>query len=199
MKSTPDSSPSRVDRPDEFSEGTTHVKLLRHGAIAGLVVSATLAMAACGSDNTDGAGNTGAQAPTGDCAQGTLNVQGSSAQKNAIEAWIAAYQAKCAGSTINYNPSGSGAGIEAFIAGTADFAGSDSVLKDDQLPGPTQRCPAGAPAHLPMVVGPVAIAYNVEGVDNLQLKPETIAGIFANKITKWDDAALKADNPDAKR
>ena len=178
-------------------KGTTHVKLLRHGAIAGLVVSATLALAACGSDNTDGGGDTGAQAPTGDCATGTLNVQGSSAQKNAIEAWIAAYQAKCAGSTINYNPSGSGAGIEAFIAGTADFAGSDSVLKEDQLPGAQSRCAGGAPAHLPMVVGPVAIVYNVEGVDNLQLKPATIAGIFANKITKWDDAAIKADNPDA--
>lgn len=173
------------------------MKLLRHGAIAGLVVSATLALAACGSDNTDGDGNTGAQAPTGDCATGTLNVQGSSAQKNAIEAWIAAYQAKCAGSTINYNPSGSGAGIEAFIAGTADFAGSDSVLKEDQLPGAQGRCVGGAPAHLPMVIGPVAIAYNVEGVDNLQLKPATLAGIFANKITKWDDAAIKADNPDA--
>ena len=178
-------------------KGTTNVKFLRHGAIAGLVVSVSLAVAACGSDQpADNAG--GAQAPTTDCAQGTLNLQGSSAQKNAIEAWIAAYTAKCSGSSINYNPSGSGAGITAFTGGTADFAGSDSVLKEDQLPAAQQRCASGAPAHLPMVVGPIAVAYNVEGVDNLQLKPATIAGIFAGKITKWDAPEIKADNPDAK-
>lgn len=174
------------------------MKLLRHGAIAGLVVSATLAMAACGSDNQGDGGNNGAQAPAGDCATGTLNVQGSSAQKIAIEAWIAAYTKKCAGSTITYNPSGSGAGVEAFSAGTADFAGTDSVLKDDQLPAAQARCKSGAPAHLPMVIGPIAVVFNVEGVDSLQLKPATIAGIFSGKIAKWDAPEIKADNPDAK-
>ncbi|GLZ81722.1 phosphate-binding protein PstS [Actinorhabdospora filicis] len=174
------------------------MKLLRHGVIAGLVVSATLAMAACGSDNQGGDNKPGAQAPSGDCATGTLNVQGSSAQKIAIEAWIAAYQAKCKGSTITYNANGSGAGIEAFNASTADFAGSDSALKDDQLPGAKARCKSGAPVHLPMVIGPIAVVFNVEGVDKLQLKPATIAGIFSGKIAKWDDAAIKADNPTAK-
>jgi phosphate transport system substrate-binding protein len=51
---------------------------------------------------------------------------------------------------------------------------------------------------LPVYVSPIAIAYNLPGVDNLQLAPDTAAKIFAGKITKWDDAAIKADNPDAK-
>ncbi len=49
-----------------------------------------------------------------------------------------------------------------------------------------------------MVTGPVAVVYNVPGVDSLQLSPKTIGGIFDSKITKWDDPAIKADNPDAK-
>ncbi len=49
-----------------------------------------------------------------------------------------------------------------------------------------------------MVIGPVAVVYNVSGADNLQFSPATLAKIFAGKVTKWDDAAIKADNPDAK-
>ena len=46
-----------------------------------------------------------------------------------------------------------------------------------------------------MVTGPIAVVYNVSGVDSLQLKPATIAGIFAGSITRWDAAEIKADNP----
>ncbi len=77
-----------------------------------------------------------------DCATGTLNAQGSSAQKNAMAEWIKAYQQKCAGTTINYEPSGSGAGIQAFIAGTADFAGSDSPSSPRSSRRPTPSASA---------------------------------------------------------
>ncbi|TDB72123.1 phosphate ABC transporter substrate-binding protein PstS [Micromonospora sp. KC721] len=174
------------------------MNLQRHGAIACLALTAMLGLSACGSDNNGPAGAS-ASGSAADCATGTLNAQGSSAQKNAMAEWIKAYQQKCSGSTINYEPSGSGAGIEAFIAGTADFAGSDSALKDDQQPKADARCGTGGKAiNLPMVIGPVAVAYNLNGVDNLQLKPATLAKIFAGKVTKWDDPAIKADNPDAK-
>ncbi|MEE3918711.1 phosphate ABC transporter substrate-binding protein PstS [Micromonospora sp. BRA006-A] len=131
-----------------------------------------------------------------DCATGTLNAQGSSAQKNAMAEWIKVYQQKCAGTTINYEPSGLGAGIQAFIAGTADFAGSDSPSPEQ--PQADAKCTGGQALNLPMVIGPVAVVYNVGGADNLQFSPATLAKIFAGKVTKWDDAAIKADNPDAK-
>ncbi|GAB2959517.1 phosphate ABC transporter substrate-binding protein PstS [Micromonospora polyrhachis] len=172
------------------------MKLQRHGTLACLALTATLALSACGSDNNEPTGSSTTN--SANCATGTLNAQGSSAQKNAVAEWIKAYQQKCQGTTINYEASGSGAGIQAFIAGTADFAGSDSVLKEDEQPKADAKCVSGKAIHLPMVIGPVAIVYHLDGVDNLQLKPATLAKIFAGKVTKWDDAAIQADNPGAK-
>ncbi|GAA2628617.1 phosphate ABC transporter substrate-binding protein PstS [Dactylosporangium fulvum] len=174
----------------------------RHGLIAGIALTATLALAACGSDNetpsaTGSSGSAGA--PGGiSCASGSLTAQGSSAQKNAMDEWIKAYQLACSGAKIDYQPTGSGAGITAFNGGTADFAGSDSALKDgDETTKSTARC-GGSPAlNLPMVTGPIAIAYNLDGVKDLQLKPETLAKIFSGAVKTWDDAAIKADNPSA--
>jgi phosphate transport system substrate-binding protein len=179
-------------------KGTPQVKLQRHGAIACLALTAVLGLSACGSDNNEPSSSASGSAAPSDCGKGTLNAQGSSAQKNAMAEWIKAYQQKCAGTTINYEASGSGAGIQAFIAGTADFAGSDSALKPEEQPQADAKCTGGQALNLPMVIGPVAVVYNVTGVDNLQLKPATLAKIFAGKVTKWDDAAIKADNPDAK-
>jgi phosphate transport system substrate-binding protein len=175
-------------------KGTPQVKLQRSGYLAGIALTATVALTACGSDNVAAPAPGGASAAA-NCASGTLNAQGSSAQKNAMAEWIKAYQSQCSGVQINYEPSGSGAGIKAFISGLADFAGSDSALKEEEQPQADAKCAGGAAIHLPMVIGPIAVVYNVSGVDNLQLKPATIAKIFASKITKWDAAEIKADNP----
>ncbi|MEU2614419.1 phosphate ABC transporter substrate-binding protein PstS [Micromonospora sp. NPDC007271] len=176
------------------------MKLQRHGAIACLALTAVLGLSACGSDNNESTdASPSGSAAAADCGKGTLNAQGSSAQKNAMAEWIKAYQQKCGTDTkINYEPTGSGAGIQAFIAGTADFAGSDSALKEEEQPQADAKCVGGQALNLPMVIGPVAVVYNVSGVDNLQLTPATMAKIFAGKVTKWDDPAIKADNPDAK-
>lgn len=180
------------------------MNLKRHGLIAGIALTATLALAACGSDNnepastaTGGASGGAASGPT--CASGSLTAQGSTAQANAMAEWVKAYQQKCNGAQINYQGTASGAGITAFQGGTADFAGSDSALKDgDEATKANARCGSGNSAlNLPMVTGPIAIAYNLDGVKDLQLKPETLAKIFSGAITKWDDAAVKADNPSA--
>ena len=129
------------------------------------------------------------------CRSGTASGQGSSAQANAVSSWIREYQVACADATVEYASIGSGDGLAAFIAGTGDFAGSDSPLGADDQPEADARC--GSPAiHLPMVAGPIAIAYNVAGVDDLQLAPGTIAAIFAGRITDWDDPLISRDNPD---
>jgi phosphate transport system substrate-binding protein len=176
------------------------VKLQRHGTIACLALTAALALSACGSDNeapSSPSASGGASAASADCATGTLNAFGSSAQKNAVDEWRKAYQQLCTGTTINYEPNGSGAGIQSFIAKTADFAGSDSALKEEEQPKADARCGTGPAIHLPMVIGPVAVAYNLPGVDGLQLKPDTLAKIFNGSIKKWDDPAIKADNASA--
>ena len=173
------------------------MKLQRSGYLAGIAMTATLALAACGSDNNSPGDDAGASAAAGNCSSGSLTAQGSTAQKNAMDEWIKTYQGQCSGAKIDYQGTGSGAGIQAFIAGTADFAGSDSALKEDEQKQADAKC--GGPAvNLPMVIGPIAVVYNVDGVDNLQLDASTIAKIFAGKITKWDDPAIAALNSGAK-
>ena len=172
------------------------MKLTRSGTTVGLVLAAALSLAACGSDD-NGTVNAGAS-PAGDCASGSITAAGSSAQKNAVDEWIKAYQSRCSAATINYQPVGSGAGIQQFIAGTVDFAGSDSALKDDERTSADARCKTGKAIDLPMVTGPIAIAYHLSGVDSLVLDAPTIAKIFSGKVTTWNDPAIAALNDGAK-
>jgi phosphate transport system substrate-binding protein len=183
------------------------VKLNRTGVATGLLAGA-IALAACsssangGSNDSNPPANAGAHTsasstPSGqDCPSGTLNAEGSTAQTNAINQWIKDYQSACSGATVNYNPTGSGAGITAFTAGQVDFAGSDSALDPDkgEVAAAQQRC-ASTPLDLPMVVGPVAIAYKLRGVDKLIVNGELIAKIFLGNVTTWDDPAIAALNP----
>jgi phosphate transport system substrate-binding protein len=175
------------------------------GRLAAVAVVGALSLAACGTDNnaTGGTGTSSASASApaagnDNALSGSINAAGSSAQANAITEWTKNFAATNPGVTLNYQPSGSGAGVQAFIQGTVAFAGSDSALKDDEPAQADARCKTGKAINIPMVTGPVAVVYNLPGVDGLQLSPKTLGGIFNSKITKWDDAAIKADNPDAK-
>ena len=172
-------------------------------SVTGIALVGTLALSACGSDNnataTPGASNGTTNAA--DCPKGTLSAEGSSAQKNAIEQAITDFQDACKTATLNYNPTGSGAGIKQFIGGQVDFAGSDSALKDVAKAGSTSIEQAdadktcGSPAwNLPMVTGPIAVGFNVKGVDKLVLTPAVTAKIFGGVITMWNDPAIAAIN-----
>jgi phosphate transport system substrate-binding protein len=174
------------------------VKLQRVGYLAGIALTATLALTACGSDNEAPASAGGASAANANCVAGDITAQGSTAQKNAMDEWIKTFQGQCSGAQINYQATGSGAGIQAFIGGTADFAGSDSALKSDEQPKADAKCAGGQALNLPMVIGPIAVVYNVKGVDGLQIDAPTLAKIFSGKITKWNDPAIAAQNSGAK-
>lgn len=158
--------------------------------IASISAAAGLALAACGSGSSTTSGES-----TIDCASGSIKASGSSAQKNAITEWINAYQTQCPDATIDYQSNGSGAGIQDFIKGQTAFAGTDSAAEGEDLTAADKRCATGPAINLPMVGGAVVAAYNVDGVDNLALSPEALAGIFANKITEWNDPAIAQSNP----
>ena len=129
---------------------------------------------------------------------GTLNGAGSSAQASAQETWIAGFQTENSGVTVNYDPTGSGAGRKSFISGGVQFAGSDSALSDEELAGEFAACAAGTKAiDIPVYVSPIAVVFNVEGVDELKLDSATIAKIFSGVITQWNDPAIAALNPAA--
>lgn len=177
------------------------MKFQRFGGLSVVALAGALALTACGTDNNStvtasrSSDSGPAPASVSNCATGTFNAEGSSAQANAMAAWVKAYQAACSGVTINYNPTGSGAGVTAFLGGKEPFVGSDSALKADEKPKADARCKTGSAIDLPMVVGPIAVAYNLDGVDNLQLSATTVAKIFSGKVTTWDDPAIRQDNP----
>jgi phosphate transport system substrate-binding protein len=173
-------------------------------ALGALAASGALVLTACGSDDTSsGSGGSSASATTGassikcDNAKGQLLSDGSSAQKNAIDAWVAQFSKAC-GVQINYKAGGSGAGVTSFTQGQLAFAGSDSALKPEEVTASKKVCSGGQGIDLPMVGGPIAVAFNVPGVDSLTLDASTLAKIFDSKITNWNDKAIAALNPDAK-
>ena len=174
---------------------------LRAIAVGAVAVSSALVLTACGSDDNTGGTNEGGSSKAASnikCeGEGNLLASGSSAQKNAMDIWVRNYQAACEGVGINYKPTGSGAGIQEFLQGKTGFAGSDSALKEDEVEQSKKVCKDGQGINLPMVGGPVAVGYNLPGVDDLVLDAETLAKIFDSKITKWNDPAIKKLNPDA--
>ena len=161
----------------------------RAGKFAALAALATFSLTACGSDPTSASEPAGAEPGSSAnasglaCPAGKLSAEGSSAQANAITEVIADYNAECGDkATIEYNPTGSGAGIKSFYNGLVDFAGSDSALKTEMKDGvieadkAKERCQNNPAWNLPMVVGPIAFAYNIDGVDKLVLNAEVLSG-----------------------
>ncbi|WP_432945171.1 phosphate ABC transporter substrate-binding protein PstS [Kribbella sp. CA-253562] len=180
-------------------------RLLRVGTVA-VASLGVLALSACGSDpepsGSSSPSDSTSSSAGGECPEGTLNAEGSSAQKNAIEEVIAKYNEKCADVTVNYNPTGSGAGIKQFNASQVDFAGSDSALKTEAKDGgeaeaaaAAKRCQNNPAVNLPMVIGPVAIAYNLDGVDKLILDGPTAAKIFQGTVKTWNAPEIAKLNP----
>lgn len=174
------------------------MNIKRFGRPAVVAVAAALVLSSCAANE----GTTpAADAPTetATALSGTLNAAGASSQGAAQEAWIASFQTANPDVTINYDPSGSGAGRETFIAGGAAFAGSDSFLKDEELAGEFAMCVPGTSAvDLPVYISPIAVIFNVDGVSDLNLDATTLAQIFKGDITVWNDPAIAALNPNAK-
>jgi phosphate transport system substrate-binding protein len=176
------------------------VKLTPHARLAAVALVGALALSACGSDDNTEPSTGASDGGDAACASGTLNGEGSSAQKNAIDEAIATFGEKCADAKVNYNPTGSGAGIKQFNAAQVDFAGSDSALKTEPKDGvieadaAKQRCGGNPAWNLPLVAGPIAIAYNVPGAEGVTLTPDVAAKIFLGQITTWNDPAIAGIN-----
>lgn len=171
------------------------MKLTRIAQVAAVGAIAALALAGCASN--EGGGDSSSSASAGPALTGTLNGSGSTAQQVAIQSWTSEFQKANPDVTVNYDPAGSGTGRQAFQAGgDISFAGSDRAFTTDEIAaGPFAACADGSDlVEIPAYVSPIAIAFNVKGVDSLNLDPKTIAGIFAGTITKWNDAAIAATN-----
>ncbi|WP_232375314.1 phosphate ABC transporter substrate-binding protein PstS [Mycolicibacterium baixiangningiae] len=176
------------------------MKLNSMGMVWSATAIAALTLTACGSDNNAGTTSSPGASDTGsasaeDCAgKNSVTAEGSTAQQNAIAVFNQVWGQKCAGKNLSYNPTGSGAGREQFVAGNVDFAGSDSAIKEEQAQQATQRCGGNPAWNLPLVFGPIALAYNIEGVDDVVLNGDTLAKIFQGQIKTWNDPAIAGLN-----
>lgn len=130
--------------------------------------------------------------------QGSFQGAGSSAMEKAMGAWITAYTAETPDVQVSYEAVGSGTGREKFLEGAVAFAGSDAVLSEEELASSSDVCGGGNGIDLPVYINPISVAFNLEGIKKLNLRPEVIAGIFSGSITVWNDPAIVADNPKAK-
>lgn len=127
-----------------------------------------------------------------------INGEGSSWAFNAIDAMARAVAQF--GMTVNYNPSGSSSGRQNWLNGTVDFAASDIPFQFRPEDGSAPENPKpDSYAYIPVVAGGTSFMYNLkingQKVTNLRLSGDTLAKIFTGVITKWDDGAIKADNP----
>ena len=172
------------------------MKFTKFGRVAAVAALAALTLTSCAANEGTATGGTDAESKL----TGTLVGGGASSQQSAQEAWVAAFQGTNPDVTVEYDPAGSGAGRDTFIAGGSAFAGSDRAFKDEELAEDNfAACvPGTGLVELPAYISPIAVIFNVEGVDSLDLDAATVAGIFAGTITNWNDDAIVSQNPDAK-
>lgn len=96
------------------------------------------------------------------------------------------------GDEVAYGGIGSGGGVRNLKDKIVDFAGSDAFLSDKEMNG------MDAVVHVPTCMGAVVLAYNLDGISQLNLTGELIVDIFTGDITMWNDARIAAINPDVK-
>jgi phosphate transport system substrate-binding protein len=173
----------------------TELKPNRFGAALSVLATGALILSGC-SDNKASNAAGGSVTPVNCGGTKTLKASGSTAQANAMTRFVKAFEQACPGQTLNYTPNGSGAGISEFTSNQTDFGGSDTPLTPNERDAAQQRC--GSPAwDLPVVFGPIAITYNVKGLNSLTLDGPTAAKIFNGGITSWNDPAIRALNKSA--
>jgi phosphate transport system substrate-binding protein len=111
-----------------------------------------------------------------------------------IDLWRVKYTEKNPSISVNYQSIGSGGGVKQHIEKTVNFAASDAPLTSKEVGQATDSL------HIPEAIGGVTVTYNIPEFpqSGLKLTAKNLADIFLGKITKWNDPAIKADNPDAK-
>jgi phosphate transport system substrate-binding protein len=174
---------------------------VRYKNLLALSSCAVLALgaAACGSnDSSPSSGGSSSSSTGGGAAKagGTINGAGATFPAPVYQEWAARFK-EDQGTTVNYQPIGSGGGIAQFSAGTVDFGATDSAMKDDEIA--TAKKKGSDPVHVPTVLGAVTVSYNVDGIEQgLKLDGETVADIFLGKIKKWNDPKIAGQNSGAK-
>ena len=153
-------------------------RLLLVGAAAAMVA------AACGDAGT-------ASPSPADVGSGNITGAGATFPAPFYQKAFYDYSTKYPQVTINYQPVGSGAGIQQFIKNTVDFGASDVPMTSAEI---TSAGGPDAVTQVPTTLGIISIAFNVTGVATVKLDADILAGIFLGQIKTWNDAKLTALN-----
>lgn len=165
-------------------------------------IALTAGLAACGGTETGGTGGTGGgDATTADAGAPSaeliaLNQQvdlvgaGASFPAPLYQRWFQEISQGVPNLQIDYQSVGSGAGVERFTQGLVNFGASDVAMKDDEI----AKVERGV-YMLPMTAGSIVLAYNLDGVENLQLPRDVYIDIFLGNITNWNDPRIAEANP----
>ncbi|MEQ9668233.1 phosphate ABC transporter substrate-binding protein PstS [Coleofasciculus sp. G2-EDA-02] len=167
-------------------------RLVRSVSVLALAVS----LAACGNQSTETGGETD---QTGVAGEGSdklalaepvaLTGAGASFPAPIYQRWFQELSSQYPKLRVNYQSVGSGAGVEQFLQGTVDFGASDVAMKDEEI----EQVDRGV-LMLPMTAGSIVLAYNLDGVENLQLPRDVYVDILLGNITNWNDPAIAAAN-----
>lgn len=150
---------------------------------------ATALFAACSGQPMGDGGGSGGSGASGGSSQRLQGV-GASFPKPIYEKWVNEYGKVNTGARIDYQSTGSSAGIKAVQQQTADFGASDAPMTAEEM-----TAAQGEVLHIPTVLGAVVLTYNVEGLSApLKLSPQTFVEIFLGRIKKWNDTKIAADN-----
>ncbi len=125
--------------------------------------------------------------------EGSLVASGATFPKGFYDEAIANLATAAPKLTVEYGGGGSGKGRSDLQTQVVDFAGTDGVVKAEDV----AKYVGGAFVYVPTVIAPITLSYNLASVKSLQLSPATIAGIYQLTITKWNDPAILKDNPGA--
>jgi phosphate transport system substrate-binding protein len=156
------------------------------GAIASTALLA-IGLGACGSSSKSSSSGSSATKSSG---SGSISGAGSTFAAPVYQQW----GSQLSGTSVNYQPVGSGAGVTALEQKTVDFGASDPPLKAPDLAAVAKN---GSPAaEIPMFLGAITVSYNVSGLKTgLKLDGKTVGDIFLGKVKTWNDAEIKALNP----
>lgn len=147
------------------------------------------------SGTTAGAGAALPSGITGSSLSANLNGSGSTLVNPAMKVWQGEFGKLAPNVKVNYPAGGSGQGRSDFLTGKTDFGVSDVQITAAEFQQNNKQ--ANTVVMIPSTLAAVVLTYNLPGVSDLQLSPEVIGAIYTGKITKWDDAKIKADNPSA--
>jgi phosphate transport system substrate-binding protein len=184
-------------QPDAYERGLAlRTTPKRWRVLLAVLAALTLLLAACGDDDNNGSSGAGDTSTTEGGTDfsnlsGTINGSGATFPQAFYETAIAGFAEKAPDATVNYGGGGSGKGKQDLADGVVEWAGTDSLVKEEDLP---KYQSAGGILYFPTVAAPITVSYNLPDVDGLKLDASTLGSIFSRKVTKWNDPAIAATN-----